>query len=55
MRVRLGDKVEEGQSLATLMEGGLSRTEEAKKLLLAAIEIGSEPVEKPELVYGVSE
>ena len=55
MRVRLGDKVEEGQSLATLMEGGLSRTEEAKKLLLAAIEIGSEPVEKPELIYGVIE
>ncbi len=55
MRVRLGDKVEEGQRLATLMEGGLSRTEEAKKLLLAAIEIGSEPVEKPELVYGVIE
>jgi pyrimidine-nucleoside phosphorylase len=55
MRVRLGDKVEEGQSLATLMEGGLSRTEEAKKLLLAAIEIGSEPAEKPELIYGVIE
>ncbi|MBR5752716.1 MAG: thymidine phosphorylase, partial [Clostridia bacterium] len=53
MRARLGDKVEAGQSLATLMEGSLSRTEEAKKLLLAAIEIGSETVEKPELVYGV--
>ncbi|MBR7040726.1 MAG: thymidine phosphorylase [Clostridia bacterium] len=55
MRVRLGEKVEEGQSLATLMEGSLSRTEEAKKLLLAAIEIGSEPAEKPELIYGVIE
>ncbi|MBQ6645449.1 MAG: thymidine phosphorylase [Clostridia bacterium] len=52
MNVRLGDRINAGDSLVTLHTGPLSRVEEAKDFILRALEIADEPAEKPRLIYG---
>ena len=52
MNVRLGDRINAGDSLVTLHTGPLSRGEEAKDFILRALEIADEPAEKPRLIYG---
>ena len=52
MNVRLGDRIEQGQSLVTLHTGSLSRVEEAKAYILDALVFSDMPAEKPPLIYG---
>ena len=50
--VGIGDTVEEGQPLATLVWSEEGRLGNAMQLVERAFEIGDEPVEAPPLVYG---
>ena len=52
MNVRLGDRIEQGQSLVTLHTGPLSRVEEAKAYIADALVFSDMPAEKPPLIYG---
>nr|PZN43222.1 MAG: pyrimidine-nucleoside phosphorylase [Bacillota bacterium] len=53
LRKKVGDQVEPGEPLAEIHANHPERIPEAEARLLAAIEIGPEPVTPPPLIYGV--
>ena len=52
MNVRLGDRVNKGDSLVTLHTGALSDINRARELVLSGITIDKTPATPPSLIYG---
>ncbi|MGI5898789.1 MAG: thymidine phosphorylase [Christensenellales bacterium] len=53
MRIRIGDRVEKGQAVATLVYKNDEKARESKEMLLAAIKIREEKPEKPRLIHKI--
>ncbi|MZQ76458.1 MAG: pyrimidine-nucleoside phosphorylase [Peptoclostridium sp.] len=50
---KIGDRIEKGESLATIHANDMQSAEEAKQIITAAYEISGGIVEKPQLIKGI--
>ncbi len=55
MKKRVGDRIEAGETFATLHISPISDVSRAKQLILASVELSDTPAEKPILIRGVIE